>query len=86
MRDDTYCLTKLPIGNSARVKEICITGSLRRRLQDIGLIEGTKIKCLFKNPSGSPIAFFIRGAVIALRKEETDRIILFGNKGGILWD
>jgi len=85
MRDDTYCLTKLPVGKCARVKKLCITGGLRRRLQDIGLIEGTKIKCLFKNPSGSPIAFFIRGAVIALRKEDTDRIILFENEGGILW-
>ncbi len=44
---------------------------MRRRLQDIGLIEGTKVEMYTKSPSGDPIAFLIRGAVIALRTEDS---------------
>lgn len=49
---------------------------MRRRLQDIGLIEGTEVLCLQKSPSGDPVAYLIRGAVIALRGEDSSKIIL----------
>lgn len=52
---------------------------MRRRLQDIGLIEGTEILCLNRSPSGDPTAYLIRGAVIALRKEETEKILVTQN-------
>ncbi len=50
--------------------------SMRRRLQDIGLIEGTKVECIQKSPSGDPIAFLIRGAVIALRTEDSSSVLM----------
>lgn len=49
---------------------------MRRRLQDIGLIEGTKVKCLQKSPAGDPVAYLIRGAVIALRSEDSSNILI----------
>ncbi|MFQ7025812.1 MAG: FeoA family protein [Acutalibacteraceae bacterium] len=49
---------------------------MRRRLQDIGLIEGTKVECIQKSPSGDPIAFLIRGAVIALRTEDSSSVLM----------
>lgn len=61
-------LSQLNECESAVVKEIHLNGSMRRRLQDLGLITGTKVKCIFKNPSGNTAAFCVRGAVIALRK------------------
>ena len=45
-------------------------------LQDIGLIEGTKVECIQKSPSGDPIAFLIRGAVIALRTEDSSSVLM----------
>lgn len=51
-------------------------GDMRRRLQDIGLVDGTYIKCLRKSPSGDPVAYLIRGAVIALRNKTSADIIL----------
>ena len=47
-----------------------------KRLQDIGLIEGTKVECIQKSPSGDPIAFLIRGAVIALRTEDSSSVLM----------
>lgn len=41
--------------------------SLRRRLMELGLVEGTWVTCVGKSPAGDPVAYRIRGAVIALR-------------------
>lgn len=69
-------LSNLKVGNKALVKELLSINSIRRRLQDIGLIEGTMVECLQKSPSGDPIAYLIRGTVIALRSEESANILM----------
>ena len=74
--DDIFSLCNLKVGQTARVKDLRSTGSMRRRLQDIGLIEGTCVECLQKSPAGDPIAFLIRGAVIALRNEDSRNVIM----------
>jgi len=43
-------------------------------MQDIGLIDGTRVECLGKAISGDPAAYLIRGAVIALRSEDAAKI------------
>ena len=50
--NDIQPLTNLQCGQTARVGKLTIQGSMRRRLQDIGLIEGTKVECVQKSPAG----------------------------------
>jgi ferrous iron transport protein A len=69
-------LKDLKQGQKAKVKALLSTGSIRRRLQDIGLIEGTEVECLQKSPAGDPTAFLIRGAVIALRSEDSSNVLV----------
>ncbi|NLN82691.1 MAG: ferrous iron transport protein A [Clostridiales bacterium] len=69
-------LSDLKKGQIARVKKLLTTGSMRRRLQDIGLIEGTEVECIQKSPAGDPVAYLIRGAVIALRSEDSSKILV----------
>ena len=69
-------LAELKIGQQAVVTELNLFDSMRRRLQDICLIEGTIVECLGKSPLGDPSAFLIRGAVIALRSDETKRVVV----------
>lgn len=69
-------LSALQIGEAAFVKELKSTGSMRRRLLDIGLVENTLVKCLGRSPSGDPTAFLIRGAVIAIRSEDCKNILI----------
>lgn len=69
-------LDMLSVGQTANVKEVRSRGDIRRRLQDIGLIEGTKVSCLQISPPGDPIAYLIRGAVIALRCEDSSDIVI----------
>lgn len=83
----TKQLCSLAVGKGATVINNTSCGSIRRRLLDIGLTEGTYVKCLFKSPFGDPTAYKIRGAVIALRKEDSKKIIIAENSGGdALWD
>ncbi len=74
MNPNILTLNKLPQGKAARVKNLSSGGAMRRRLQDMGLIEGTRVECLQKSPAGDPVAYFIRGAVIALRSEDSSGI------------
>ena len=67
-------LCELKIDEKARVKELKIKGAMRRRLQDIGLIEGTEVKCVLISPLGDPKAYEIRGAVIAIREDDSKNI------------
>lgn len=72
----TYPLNHLPEGSIAYVRTIHTKGSMRRRLYDLGLIPGTKVECLQKSMFGDPIAFIIRGAVIALRNCDSREIVV----------
>ena len=50
--------------------------TIKRRLLDLGLIEGTKIKPVLISPSGDPRAFEFRGSLIAIRKEDCENLKL----------
>ncbi len=69
-------LCQLPIGKKASVSALTSDGAVRRRMHDLGVIDGTEIEPLYKSPSGNPIAYRIRGAVIALRSDISGRIIV----------
>ncbi|MBC7324188.1 MAG: ferrous iron transport protein A, partial [Moorella sp. (in: Bacteria)] len=43
---------------------------------DLGLVPGTKVVALRRSPSGDPTAFLIRGATIALRREEGQQVLV----------
>ncbi len=69
-------LNEIQPGQRGIVRELKTTGSMRRRLLDIGLIENTDVECLGRSPCGDPSAFLIRGAVIAIRSEDCKNIII----------
>ena len=71
-------LSDLPVGGEAVVYALapsCI-GPERRRLLDLGVVPGTRIRCEFPSPFGSPRSYAIRGALIALRTHQADRILI----------
>lgn len=70
------CLNRLSEGQRGRVVSLESQGSMRRRLQDIGLVEGTEVECVLKSPAGDPVAYQIRGALIALRAEDSRQVLV----------
>lgn len=64
----------LPINTVGKVNKLNCNGDIRRRLLDLGIVNGTKITAILKSPSGDPTAFAIRGSTIALRKDDANLI------------
>lgn len=69
-------INELKIEEIGTVKRVEGNETIKRRLLDLGLIEGTKIKPVLVSPSGDPKAFEFRGGVIAIRKEDGKNIEL----------
>lgn len=69
-------LSSLLIGEKCRVKKLTSHGLMRRRLLDLGLIDNTIVESLYHSPTGDPVAYGIRGAVIALRSEVASMILV----------
>lgn len=71
-------LSSLRSGDTARIVALSpsIVGRERRRLLDLGLVAGTSIERDFDSMLGSPTAYRVRGATIALRKQQADRIFV----------
>lgn len=76
MNDNFIQLNYLPLGKKGKVKVLMSDGTIRRRMLDLGLIADTEVEALQRSPSGDPIAYHIRGAVIALRSEEASKILI----------
>ncbi len=69
-------LSDLAQGERGRVVEISsqCRGLERRRLQDLGFLPGAELQAELTSAGGDPVAYRIRGALIALRKEQADLI------------
>lgn len=49
---------------------------LRRRLEDMGFIAGTKVSCVSRSPLGDPYAYLVRRTLLALRREDAGQILV----------
>lgn len=69
-------LSELNIGEKGKIVSLNEELTMKRRLFDIGLIPGTQIECILKSPFQDPIAYFLRGTLIALRKKNAKNILV----------
>ncbi len=67
-------LNDIPKGGGAVVKELLTHGNMRRRMLDIGLVNGAEVRCVGESPLGDPRAYLICGAVIAIRGVDAGRV------------
>lgn len=69
-------LSDINVGDKVIIKQINANEDIKRRLLDIGLIEGTSVECVLKSMCNDPLAYLIRGAVIAIRKNDSKNIMV----------
>jgi DtxR family Mn-dependent transcriptional regulator len=71
-------LADLPPGAVATLAGLSptIRGRARQRLLDLGLVPGTRIEREFEAALRSPIAFRVRGTLLALRREQTEQVLI----------
>ncbi len=69
-------LSALAVGDVGRVVSLSpvLRGPERRRMLDLGLIPGTEVSVEIESPSGDPTGYRVRGAVIALRREQAEQV------------
>ena len=72
-------------GERAVIQQLNVSGQMRRRFLDIGLIENTTVECLGRSPGGDPSAYLIRGAVIAIRAQDCRGILIRRAAGPAPW-
>lgn len=76
MKQQEKNLNDLPLNTKGYIQKLNCTGNIRRRLLDLGLIEGSSITPVLISPWQDPRAFFIRGTLIAIRKEDANSILI----------
>jgi len=69
-------LSRLRQGQSARIRRVGGAGPLRRRLLEMGLINGVEISVEKYAPLQDPMELIVRGYHISLRVEEAEQIIV----------
>lgn len=79
MNGKLITIDKLTPGTVAVVDHV-ESSPLSPRLRDLGLVSGTPVRCLFRAPFGDPVAYGIKGAVIALRREDSRAV--YARQGG----
>lgn len=73
--DQQISLADLEIGDIAVIESVRLENPLLKRVYDLGFLPDVSVKCVQKAPAGSPIAFAIKSSVVALRKNDANRII-----------
>ena len=71
-------LDSLAQGEAAVVRGIAeaLRGQQRRRLMDLGIVPGTPIAAELVSLGGDPIAYRVRGTLVALRKKHSEQILI----------
>lgn len=69
-------LAGINVGRKARVVELLVEGLTRRRLLDLGLLPGTEVGAVMRSPLGAPMAYDVRGSILALRPEDASKILV----------
>ncbi len=71
-------LADAPTGEPRQIRGISprISGTERRRLMDLGFLPGTTVVKEYAGASGDPIAFLVRGSLMALRRSQAQHILV----------
>nr|WP_255882516.1 MULTISPECIES: FeoA family protein [unclassified Ruminococcus] len=69
-------LSSLKKGEKCTVKELRMDGRERRRMLDLGLINDTQVEAVLVSPAGGLTAYYIRGALLAIRNEDASKVVV----------
>lgn len=69
-------LSCIPIGARGIISSVMGDIRNRDRLMELGFTKDAEVMALHKSPAGDPTAYYIKGSVMALRKEDADNILI----------
>lgn len=68
-------LCDAPQGQEVTVVSVGCQAAMRRRLRELGLLEGSRVRCLYPSAFGDPRAYLVKGTVLALRRQDAMAIL-----------
>lgn len=69
-------LSSLIPSKSGCVQKLLLEPQKCVRLHELGMLPGNTVECACIAPGGSPMAFWMKDALIALRAEECSKIVV----------
>ncbi len=74
MANKSITLNEVETGQACIVESLNLNGIMRRRVQDLGMIPGTKVVPTRKSAGKGPTAYKIRESVYAIRESDACNI------------
>lgn len=69
-------LGELPRGASARVAEIRGSGKHQRRILDLGLVPGARVKVVRTAPLGDPVEYLVKDTAVSMRRSDANTVLV----------
>ena len=66
----------MKIGQTAEISWLAAHTAITNRLQDLGFEPGTRVGCVLNRRGGGISAYWVKGAVIALRREDAELLLV----------
>ena len=75
-------LASMHPGQRGRIAGLHVAGDIGQRLRDMGFVRGAGIECVYASPFGDPVAYFVKGTLIAVRNGDAENIEVEVEDGG----
>ena len=69
-------LKEVNTGETVIVSKINVTGSIKRRIMDMGITKGVSVTVRKVAPLGDPIELNVRNYAVSLRKADAENIVV----------
>lgn len=69
-------LSAMNPGEKCLIKKVTGSGSLHRRMLDMGIVPRTEIEVIRRAPLGDPVEIRLKGYDLSLRKSEAEKILV----------
>jgi len=71
---ENLSLDQVPIGTTVLINHIDSDITSDYRFAEIGILPGSKITALISNPFKDPVGYYVKGTIIAIRKNDAKKI------------
>lgn len=67
-------LDRLNPGEKGRIAGMALEEGIGQKLADMGFLRGRPVECAYRSPWGDPTAYYVMGALVAIRRGEAEKI------------
>lgn len=73
-KKETVSLNQLKPGEKGRITGMALEERIGQKLADMGFQQGRPVECAYRSPWGDPAAYYVMGALVAIRGGEAEKI------------